>query len=112
VQVAKARAGGLGDGVELDRGLVLRRVEGEPALEPRPRAPYRKAERRPGFDPARETEAGESGRPAPGKTQGKSAAPGPARKAPKSFGPSRTGKPGDAGGPTNRKGKPRPPRGA
>ncbi len=70
VQIARAQAGGLGDGMELDRGVVLRRIEGEPVLEHRPRPPFRRDERRPEFDPARATEPE---RPAPAKPYGKPA---------------------------------------
>ena len=70
VQIAAARAGNLGASVELDQGLVLRRIEGEPALESRPRSPSR----RPGFDPARESDSGGAPAGKPGKARGKARA--------------------------------------
>ncbi|TPE50994.1 DEAD/DEAH box helicase [Amaricoccus solimangrovi] len=110
VQIATARASGLPDGLELDRGLILRRLDGEPAPE-RFRTPARRAERRPKFDPAREPEAAESPRPAKprGKPGAKAAAPGPAGKARKAPAKPRGGKPER---PAGKKGKPRPPRGS
>jgi ATP-dependent RNA helicase DeaD len=115
VQIATAVAGGFGDGVELDRGLVMRRIEGEPVLErraPAPRRPDRRTEHRPasgGFDPARDREPEETRRertpspeavtqaeartPVPSKTSAPRAPAGETRKGAGKPGP-RSEKPG------------------
>ena len=110
--------------MELEGGLRLRRIDGEPVLE-RPRQPFRRTGWQPDSAPSREADAAPPAAPAPGKlrekprgkpavapTTAKSAGPGPAKKPYKSAGPARPGKPGPSGGPAKHKGKPRPPRGA
>ncbi|PZQ45855.1 MAG: DEAD/DEAH box helicase [Rhodovulum sulfidophilum] len=136
VQIAKAAAGAFGEGVEFDRGLVMRRVEGEPVLErraPAPRRVPRRAEQGEGggFDPARDAErsaamparapAGErkarwQAEARADRTGDAPAAKGAGAKPGKGPRKSEGGKPGwrgpEASGAAGKpKGKPRPPRG-